>query len=376
MKNLKINLFGGLTIYQNGKEVLTSLEKSRKTDLLIEYLILKRGRNASHEDLIGALWSERESRNPATALRTLLHRFRRLAEQEGVSELQKAIITTRGAYRWNMELDCDIDILEFEKAALRARTLEPGCEEQLELYRRMVYLYKAPLLAESTAQKWLMPLRTYYHDLYLEAVYRLVESYRKEGEIDRIVHLCGHAITIDPYDARLQSELSLAREEQHPSGGNEELKSLCGAIAETCTMTERDISTAKRALEWKGAGDDALQCDHNTFRSVYLLQKRLLAHPEMNVFLGLVTLVRAEGIYYPEDAGLEGQMDMLLKALRDGLGDVDVLSRYSRNQFILLVPAIDRVEAFKRLDRAKRIFYAMRGDAPIMLTMKMVPINE
>lgn len=80
---VQINLFGGLEVLADGKPVLEQLRQSRKTDLFLEYLILRRGRPVPHEELLGALWSDRESRNPATALRTLLHRYRRIVQTEG-----------------------------------------------------------------------------------------------------------------------------------------------------------------------------------------------------------------------------------------------------------------------------------------------------
>ena len=81
---VRINLFGGLKFYADGKQVLGQLRKSRKTDLFLEYLILQRGRPVPHAELLSALWSDRESGNPATALRTLLHRYRKQIEQEDI----------------------------------------------------------------------------------------------------------------------------------------------------------------------------------------------------------------------------------------------------------------------------------------------------
>lgn len=115
MKEIKIKLFGNFEITADGNVVLEQLKQARKTNLFIQYLILKKGAPVSHEELLDMLWSDRESSNPATALRTLLHRYRNLIEESGIEELKDSIVTTRGFYRWNAGLPCSVDVYEMEQ---------------------------------------------------------------------------------------------------------------------------------------------------------------------------------------------------------------------------------------------------------------------
>lgn len=130
----------------------------------MEYLILQRGRPVPHAELLDALWSDRESRNPATALRTLLHRYRRMVEREGIGPLDHSVLTSRGYYRWNAALkDCEVDVYEFEELADEAEALAPDDEARLPLYRRMIELYRAPLQI-SAVQSWIVPITVHFRN--------------------------------------------------------------------------------------------------------------------------------------------------------------------------------------------------------------------
>jgi DNA-binding SARP family transcriptional activator len=68
---IKIKMFGNFEIIVNGNVVLSQLRQAKKTCQFLEYLILKKDRAVPHEELLEMLWSDKENRNPATALRTL-----------------------------------------------------------------------------------------------------------------------------------------------------------------------------------------------------------------------------------------------------------------------------------------------------------------
>ena len=81
---IKIKMFGNFEIIVNGNVVLSQLRQAKKTCQFLEYLILKKDRAVPHEELLEMLWSDKENRNPATALRTLLHRYRSLVDESGL----------------------------------------------------------------------------------------------------------------------------------------------------------------------------------------------------------------------------------------------------------------------------------------------------
>ena len=117
-KKIKINIFDGFEIRLDGKLILENLSNTRKTKLFVAYLLVNSERPITHQELFELLWSGEDYANPATALRTLLYRFRSMIDNEGADALSGAIISHRGTYQWNRDLDVSIDALDF-KALVR-----------------------------------------------------------------------------------------------------------------------------------------------------------------------------------------------------------------------------------------------------------------
>ena len=131
-------------------------------------------------------------------------------QTEGLDPLEHSVLTMRGYYQWNAEMErCTVDVYVFEKLAQEARTLPAGDERRMPLYRRMIALYRGPLLL-TAAQSWIVPRSAYYHDLYVECVYGLIDLLKAQEAYDEIVTLCRQVAEVAQFDGRLQAELMLA----------------------------------------------------------------------------------------------------------------------------------------------------------------------
>lgn len=387
---IRINLFGGFEVFADGKPALEQLRQSRKTGLFLEYLILRRGRPVPHEELLEALWSDRESRNPATALRTLLHRYRRLVESEGLAALEHSVLTTRGFYQWNAALECcTVDVYAFEKLAQEARQLPAGDEARIPLYRRMVELYRGPLLL-SAAQSWIVPRSVYYHELYTECVYGLIDLLKARGDFDGIVSLCRQAMETEQFDERLQFERMMAlsqsgrgtealsqyrsvNEQRGVDLGvtpSEEIRSAYDTVLLAERNAETEIEALRLALDRAGSG--AYECEYPVFQGIYQLQRRLSERSATAVFLCLITLTCTG-----EEAGSaqpEAQMQRLHESVASGLRRGDVFSQYGASQIVALLPAGSYEAGRLAVERVKRMFY--REDAPgCMVTYRLRPLQ-
>lgn len=377
---VQINLFGGFEVLFQGEPALLSLQQSRKTDLFLEYLILKHGRPVPHEELLCALWSDRESRNPATALRTLLYRYRRLVETEGIAPLEGSVITTRGFYQWNTAADCVVDVYEFERLATEARELPVLDERRMALQRRMVELYRGPLLSSAAEQSWIVPKSVYYHDLYVECIYAMMSYWKAREAYDKIASLCRHVLEIERFDSRLQMELSYARQklgkagEEDASAPSTDNASLYQAIVRAEHSAETDISRIVNALDGEMQSGVFL-CDRTVFAGVYRLQQCLLERTEMTAFLCLITLVDAEGEHALDARTFKAQMQQLTRIAGAQLRQGDVLSRYSDNQLVALLPAVSFETARLTVERIRRVYYEARGSANVMVTYKLRPLQ-
>lgn len=80
----RIQLCGRLRVDIDGRHVTPDL-RGRQGRVLVAYLVVKRGRAVSREEMIRAIWPERQPANPSAALRTQLSRLRNALGTEALA---------------------------------------------------------------------------------------------------------------------------------------------------------------------------------------------------------------------------------------------------------------------------------------------------
>jgi DNA-binding SARP family transcriptional activator len=390
---VKIKMFGAFEIFVNGNVVFSQLRQAKKTCQFLEYLILKRERPVPHEELLEMLWSDKENRNPATALRTLLHRFRAMVENSGLIELSNAILTARGAYQWNPELDCEIDVFEFERLCQEARAPGMPNRECIERYLQMLQIYTGPLLTNSAEEMWVVPKSVYYHDLFLESVFTLLNLLKTEEEYEMIIQVCRKAMDVDMFDERLHLELMMAlvktgkkREalsqyyfatDLHykqlgiqPSG---EIRAVYKLIVQADQEMEADIEKVQAMLEEDTATHGAFVCEYEIFKEIYQLQRRMLERYNGTMFLALLTISNTYEQRF-DNLVLDSIMKQLLNVSQTNLRRGDTISRYSVMQYVVLLPSVTYETGKLVMDRIKKAFYSEYVKSSVVLTYKLRPL--
>ncbi len=390
---IKIKMFGSFEILVGGNAVLLQLRQAKKTSQFLEYLILKKDRAVPHEELLEMLWSDKENRNPATALRTLLHRYRSLVDQSGLPELEESILTARGAYQWNTNLDCEIDVFEFERLCQEARTPGMSNRECIERYLQMLQIYTGPLLTNSAEEMWVVPKSVYYHDLFLESVFTLLDLLKVEEEYDIIVQVCRKAMDVDMFDERLHLELMMAlvktgkkREalsqyyfatDLHykqlgiqPSG---EIRAVYKLIVQADQEMEADIEKVQNMLEEDKDGHGAFVCEYEIFKEIYQLQRRMLERYNGTMFLALLTISNTYEQRF-DNLVLDNIMKQLLHVSQTNLRRGDTISRYSVMQYVVLLPSVNYETGRMVMDRIKKAFYNEYVKSSVVLTYKLRPL--
>ena len=387
---IKIKMFGNFEIMVNGNVVLTQLKQAKKTCLFLEYLIMKRGQAVPHHELVDVLWADKESSNPSTALRTLLHRYRNLVEQCGLPELTDSVITSRGSYQWNPNLACEVDVFEFERLCHEARQTTLPTRGRIERCLKLLTLYTGPLLTNSGDEMWVVPKSVYYHDLFLESIFMLVDLLKLEEEYDMIVQVCRKVMDVDLFDERLHLELMMAlvktgkkREalsqyyfatdlhyKQLGVQPSEEIRSVYKLIVQADQEMEVDIEKVQATLEEDEEGYGAFVCEYEIFKEIYQLQRRMLERYNTTMFLALLTVSNAyEQSFDP--LVLDSVMKLLLEITRKNLRRGDTISRYSAMQYVVLLPAVTYETGKMVMERIKSTFYASQVKSSVSLTYKI-----
>lgn len=393
MGNVKIRLFGKFEILSDGSLVLEQLQQARKTNLFVKYLLLRKGEPVSHEELLSALWSDRESGNPATALRTMLHRYRALIEDSGIPELMHSVLTTRGYYQWNTALDCEVDIYALERLCREAADERLDSKARIDRCMRALDLYAGPLLAGSE-EPWIVQKSVYYHDMYKRCVLTLIELLKRDEAYDTVVQVCRRAQEMEPFDERLHLELVLALSKtgrknealnqyyflndvalSELSGqASEEMRVVYRRLVEADSATDADINGIRAALEEEDGENGALICEYSIFADIYRIQRRMLERSGGTIFLGLCTVTSTNG-ESPDPLVQEHAMRDLLGVLRINLRRSDTICRFSASQYALLLPMVTYDAGKTVMERVRLAFYQAHSKAFLAVSYKIRPLG-
>lgn len=374
---LTVKMFGKFQV-ENEKGILNKENmRSEMLTRLLAYMISRREKDMTAQELIDVLWPDDQSDNPAGALKNLMYRLRKLMSRTW-GDGGKYIVTGRGAYQLNPEFVFHIDIEEFEECCRQVFNSEDPAVQQ-ENGKRAVELYQGMFLSELSSEYWVVSIATYYHSIYLTMVKKLAALLEKEKKFTDVEEICGKAIQIEPLDEEIHCFLlraMIADNKQQlaashyketvkllydslgvrPSG---EMESIYEELQKIQHDHESNIDMIQEDLrEEKASG--AFFCEYGVFRKIYALESRSSRRLGISVHLALVSLyldfqIQKDDQDYTDLIGVG--MSVLEETLMKKLRSSDIVCRYSVNQFLVMLPACQYEDAKMVVNRLKDSFY-------------------
>ncbi|MCR5591437.1 MAG: hypothetical protein K6F73_07855 [Lachnospiraceae bacterium] len=353
-EKITIRLFDGFEILKGGKPILENLANTRKTKLFVAYLLVNRDRPITHQELFELLWSGEDYANPATALRTLLYRFRSMIDKEGAEALDGAIISHRGTYQWNRELDVSIDALDFD--ALAKAGINPMISEarRKEYLKQAIEMYKGSLLPDFSSEPWLISKSASYRDMYIEAVMAYIEILKAEDQPAKIVQICENALELAGTSEILDLEAQIARLKiANPDAvSKSSVVEYYNEVRELSVKLQDETDRMQAELQEDTIEQQAFLCDYRTFKEIYNLQRRMQSRSKATIFLGLV-YVRVDDTSNEDPLYVEKIMTDIVGCCQRMLRVGDAICRKSDTEIAILFPAESYEDAVGVLERLK-----------------------
>ncbi|MCR5302210.1 MAG: hypothetical protein K6E49_07185 [Lachnospiraceae bacterium] len=351
---ISIRLFDGFEIRKGDKPILTGLTNTRKTKLFVAYLLVNRDRPVTHQELFELLWSGEDYSNPATALRTLLYRFRSMIDKEDAKALSGAIISHRGTYQWNKELDVSIDALDFNALA------EAGINPTISRSRRKEYLsqaidmYKGTLLPDFSSEPWLISKSASYRDMYIEAVLAYIDILKSEDQMAKIVQVCDNALQLAGTSEILELEEQIAklRIANPEASEKDSVIGYYNEVIELSVKLQDEIDRMQTELQEDQVEPQAFLCDYSTFRDLYNLQRRMQSRSKATIFLGLVH-IRCDEESNSDPLYIEKVMKDVVGICQRLLRVGDAICRKADTEVAVMFPAESYEDAVGVLERLK-----------------------
>ena len=353
-EKITIRLFDGFEILKEGEPILENLSNTRKTKLFVAYLLVNRDRPVSHQELFELLWSGESYSNPATALRTLLYRFRAMLDKEGAETLSGAIISKKGTYQWNKNLEVSIDALDFQSLAKSGANKSFTVSKRRDYLENALKLYKGPLLPDFCSEPWLISKSAMYRELYLEVVEMYVSILKDEKRYVDIVEVCENAILLAGNSELLQLEIQLAKLKLiEPVPKDEKvIKSYYNTVKRLGERLWDFTEKMQKDLEDDAVEQRAFICDYRVFKEIYRLQRRLQSRSKATIFLGVVD-VREQFSGKNDLDSAEKFMNDMVECCARGLRCGDAICRDDSNRISILFPAESYEDAVGVLERLK-----------------------
>jgi len=369
---LKITTLGNFSVCIGDKVISDNITRSHKVWRILKYLITNRHKMVTIESLIDMLWPEGGPVNPQKSLYTLMSRVRKLFTANGANS--QYIIYNNDCYQWNPNAPFTLDVIEFERV-LALADIADSEEKKILFLRQAIDIYKGDYLTE-TYEMWVLPMNNYYSRMYISHVTELVNIYTRMGWHDEIILLCNKVISIDPFEESLHERLIFALYVNGDTTGarhhydrfvtlmtkefgtppSDEFRTSCRNLWDL-GEEQFELSTIKQRLDGEPKRDNAFFCSVGIFNQIYQLEKRADERIKFPVFLVLVTVFDKQGGQI-DMKSIKSAMQILRQTMMGTLRRGDIVSQYSKNQYLLMLSARLPNEAEAAMSRVKRLFYS------------------
>ena len=354
MALINITMLGEFTISCGDKVFSENNMRGNKMRKMLQYLIAHRGRKIPQNEIIELLWDN--SDNPVSALKTLVHRTREMLKKylpEGV----ELIISEHGTYSFNTDIDLFIDSGEFERLCKEGNNELLSRTRRVNIYKKALQLYKGSYLSSYSGETWVMPINVYFHTLYASAVEKCVKLLYPMGKFSDIVMICEKAMVINPYDETTHEHLiksmvalgeyALAAEqykylkkllaEQFGAAPSPRLTEMYELTVKPRNDIHRNLDIVLGDLWEDELTSGGYFCEYEIFRYIFRLYCRENARTGNEMPILLISL-SGTGDNELQGKTLTRAMQKMSDSISISLRKRDVYTRYSRSQYILLLP--------------------------------------
>ena len=205
--DLALNMLGPIEVYRNQSERPPDdpwrLSKSLH---ILCHIASRRNHRATKDSLVELFWPDADVDTIAKNFHPMISHARKALNLGHVIK-KDFILYREGAYLLNPQYRYQIDIEEFELQIAEARKKRQSGDSEgaAEMTVEAVGLYRGDFL-EELYYDWVEELRSYYRDLYLEALKELAGFYGGRGDHERVIRYGQRILQRDPYreDAHCQ----------------------------------------------------------------------------------------------------------------------------------------------------------------------------
>lgn len=395
VESVRVEMLGGFSVWVNGQPIVESAQKLTKPWQLFCYLVLHRDKFASNRKLISMLWADDMLTDPANVLKNAVYSLRKeLCGGESVTD--SPIIYSTGGYRFDPAVELDLDVDNFVELCKIAKNCTEGVDAKIAQCQAAVDAYKGDFLPQLDQDLWVVPIALDYRRHFLEAVHTLCELHWQKKQYKELLEIATNAQSFDHLDEKTTIYLFRALEalrmyrvivttyskvlqNYEDALGSEppaETQRIYASASERINKTEQDIIVIKTEMASSEQSSrpqrGAYYCSYSNLRHMYSFLKRTAERNNQVLVLALFTLVAARGVNATGYDLTRAMAEFKVVAMNN-LRKADALSRYSKNQYAMLL-SVNSLEDGRLVRDRIRESFTQASNGKIALDAKLTEV--
>lgn len=397
--SLHISVLGRFSIDVNSPKADRSADDSARGGAalrqrsFLQYLCVFHDREVSQEEIIEAVFeSDEDVGDPVNTLKNSLYRARQLLESLGCPDAKSLLRYRRGFYSWDPEVEIKLDIEEFDELYDAFYSAENQTTE-ISSAIKALELYEGEFLSNAVSSSWTLSLRTYYHSKYMKLAHDATAVLYQLGRYKEAMEICQKATTSDPFneenqllmmmllDASGLSQQAVAHYEQLRAlfmdqlgvTPSQELSDYYHRLTRREEPRELDLTNIRGQLLESDINDGAYFCEYTVFQNIYRMISRSIMRSGQAIQLAMTVVYDEKGQHLPANR-CAVPMDALYYAIRRALRTGDVFTRFSRDQYLILLMSSNYENASMALERVLKLFYGTPGGSGNKVKYSVLPV--
>lgn len=348
-QTLKIQMLGEFKIFFGNEEVLLGKIAASKTIELFQLLMLHKKDGMPKKEIMENLYKWETVENENRSMNNLIYRLKQQLKDVGINQ-NEYIRIDDGICSWIEELPLEVDVHVFKEKLSKASQTEG--EEKLNLLREAFSIYKEELLFSTQGKIWIIEARDDLKSLFNVCVNQLADILKEQENYDELFQIYSKAANMYPFDGWGSGLIDcLQRKGQFKEAYQlyqdtiqhyiDELgvtlsEHALANISEMAVKIRNEEGSIEEIQENLSEGElksGAFYCTYPSFIDVYRYTSRVLERSGESTFFMMCSV-----IYYDYSGRRSPNAgDILCEAIGNALRKGDIYSRYSKDQFVIIL---------------------------------------
>lgn len=393
MEQLKVQFLGDFSLEYKGKRIWLGNSYKTKVFQLLQILLYHGVEGITTSSLIDQLYGQDAEGDTANNLRVTVYNLRRLLEKSDLPE-EHYIRAESGRYRFVAPFPVEVDALQFEALLADAQETD-DVEKKLSLLEAALDMYGGYFLPDLSGEEWVAVASAHYQHLFAVCMNAVADLLRDEEKYEELLQYFNRAVKLYPFDewqiGQMECLLAMGRTresmeiydrtsklyfEELGLPPSEKMKDCFARMSKMLLLDAEGFQEIHNALKEKQDPEGAYYCSYPGFVDAYRVLNRLLDRIQQSVFLMLCTITDVRDKEIENKDRLKNVSDKLGQAIQGALRKGDVYTRYSANQYLVLLMGISKENCTITSGRIDTYFRKRETSRRIKISYRVVSIRD